>query len=280
VRPPRIDAHQHFWRYDPVEYDWIDERMTAIRRDFLPPDLRPEIAAAGIERTVAVQARQTLEETRWLLQLAGENDFIAGVIGWVDLQADDVEAQLEALAAHPRLLGVRHVVQSEAPGFMASSAFRRGMQRLGGFDLTYDILIYARQLSEAIELVRAFPNQRFVVDHAAKPDIAGGGLDVWRKGIEELAAEPHVWCKLSGLVTEAVWNTWTPDQLKPYIETTFECFGAARLMVGSDWPVCTVASTYGTTIRTFEDALRGCSAEERDSIFGLTAKEFWNLREQ
>lgn len=276
----RIDAHQHFWRYDPVEYDWIDERMTAIRRDFLPPDLRPELAAARIDATVAVQARQTLEETRWLLQLAGDHDFIAGVVGWVDLQSDGVEAQLDAVASHPKLLGVRHVVQSEAPGFMASSAFRRGLRCLARFDLTYDILIYARQLPEAIDLVRAFPNQRFVLDHAGKPDIEGGGLDAWRRDLERLAGEPHVWCKMSGLVTEAGWNTWTPDQLKPYIETAFESFGPARLMAGSDWPVCTLASSYGLTISTFEDALRGCSEGERDSVFGRTAKEFWNLREQ
>jgi L-fuconolactonase len=276
----RIDSHQHFWRYDPVEYDWIDERMTAIRRDFLPADLRPEIDAAGIHRTVVVQARQTLEETRWLLELAGEHRFIAGVVGWVDLQSDAVEAQLDAVARHPRLLGVRHVVQSEGPGFMASRAFRRGMRTLGAFDLTYDILIYARQLPEAVELVRAFPNQRFVLDHAGKPDIEGGGLDVWRDGLKQLAAEPHVWCKLSGLVTEAGWNTWTPDQLRPYIETAFECFGAARLMAGSDWPVCTLASSYATTVGTFADALRGCSGAERDRVFGLTAQEFWNIREE
>jgi L-fuconolactonase len=163
---------------------------------------------------------------------------------------------------------------------MASSAFRRGMRSLGTFDLTYDILIYARQLPEAVELVRAFPNQRFVLDHAGKPDIQGGRLDAWRQGLRQLAAEPHVWCKLSGLVTEAGWNTWTPDQLRPYIETAFECFVPARLMIGSDWPVCTVASSYETTIGTFDDALRGCSDAERDSVFGLTARQFWNLREE
>jgi L-fuconolactonase len=273
----RIDAHQHFWTYEPAEYDWIDDSMGALKRDFSPSDLQHEMSRAGIDRSIAVQARQTLQETRWLLELADRHPFIAGVVGWVDLQSPDVDAQLEQLAAHPRLLGVRHVVQSEGPGFLSSDAFRRGLARLERYGLTYDVLVYARQLPEVLELVHAFPAQRFVLDHLGKPDIRGSGFETWRPAFEELASFPHVWCKLSGLVTEADWRTWTAEQLRPYIETALESFGPARLMVGSDWPVCTVASPYTRTMEIVEDALAGCSSKERASVFGGTAQHLWNL---
>jgi L-fuconolactonase len=273
----RIDAHQHFWRYDPAEYDWIDDSMGRLKRDFSPADLKQEMSRAGVDRSIAVQARQTIQETRWLLDLADEHPFIAGVVGWVDLQSPDVDVQLEQLAAHPRLLGVRHIVQAEGPGFLSSAEFRRGLGRLERYGLTYDVLVYARQLPEVLNLVRAFPKQRFVLDHLGKPDVKGAGFQSWRPYFEELASFPQVWCKLSGLVTEADWRTWTAEQLRPYIEAALEYFGADRLMVGSDWPVCTLASPYMRTLEIVEDALAGCSSKEQASVFGGTAQHLWNL---
>jgi L-fuconolactonase len=273
----RIDAHQHFWQYDPVEYGWIDDSMQALKQDFSPADLQREMGRAGFERSIAVQALQTLDETRRLLALADLHPFIAGVVGWVDLRSAEVDVELEELAAHRRLLGVRHVVQAEPAGFLSSAGFRRGIARLDRYGLTYDILVYARQLPEVVEFVRAFPNQRFVLDHLGKPDVKGSAFQAWRTPFEELAAFPHVWCKLSGLVTEADWGSWTPEQLRPYIETALECFGPERLMVGSDWPVCTLASPYTRTMEIVEDALGGCSSKERASVLGGTAQRLWNL---
>ena len=273
----RIDAHQHFWHYDPVQYGWIDESMRALRRDFTPADLGPEAARAGIDRTIAVQARQALEETRWLLQLADRHAFIAGVVGWVDLQCADVDVQLEELTADARLIGVRHILQAEPAGFLSSSAFRRGLARVERYGLTYDILVYSRQLPEVVELVAAFPNQRFVLDHLGKPDIKGGGFAAWRRHFAALGGFPHVWCKLSGLVTEADWRSWTAAQLRPYIDTALECFGPDRLMIGSDWPVCTLASSYALTLGTLEHALAACSGAERASVLGGTAQRLWGL---
>ena len=273
----RVDAHQHFWHYDPAAYGWIDETMPALKRDFMPEDLKREMERAGVDRSIAVQARQTLEETRWLLALADTHPFIAGVVGWVDLQSPEVDAQLEELASHPRLIGVRHVVQAEPDGFLGSDAFRRGILRLDRYGLTYDILVYARQLPQVVEFVRAFPDQKFVLDHLAKPDVKGAGLAGWRQQIEALAAFPQVWCKLSGLVTEADWGSWTAEQLRPYIETALECFGPERLMIGSDWPVCTLASPYSRTMAIVEDAIGGFSSRERASVLGGTAQHLWNL---
>jgi L-fuconolactonase len=273
----RVDAHQHFWQYDPAAYGWIDDGMPALKRDFMPEDLKPEMDRAGVDRSIAVQARQTLDETRWLLALADAHPFIAGVVGWVDLLSPEVDAQLESIASHPKLIGVRHVVQAEPDGFLGSDAFRRGVARLDRYGLTYDILVHARQLPDVLGFVRAFPNQRFVLDHLAKPDVKGAGLAAWRPHFAELAAFPLVWCKLSGLVTEADWAAWTPEQLWPYIETALECFGPERLMVGSDWPVCTLASPYGRAMAVVEDALGGCSSRERASVMGGTAQHLWNL---
>jgi L-fuconolactonase len=273
----KVDTHQHFWNYDAREYGWIDESMQALRRDFTPVHLQREIERAGVDCTVAVQVRQTLDETRWLLALADAHPGIAGVVGWVDLQAAHVESQLEELTAHPQLIGVRHIVQSEPAGFLSSPTFRRGLASLERFALTYDILVYARQLPEVVELVAAFPNLRFVLDHLGKPDIKGGGFETWRPHFEALAAFPHVWCKLSGLVTEADWSSWTAAQLQPYIDTALERFGPDRLMIGSDWPVCTLASSYVETLDLLEHALQGCTPAERANVLGGTAQRLWNL---
>lgn len=276
-----IDAHQHFWIYDPQEYDWIDDSMAALRRDFLPDELKSELERAGFKGCVAVQARQTIEETRWLLELAASSPFILGVVGWVDLQSPQVRAQLQALATNPKLVGVRHIVQGEPDDrFLLRPEFLRGISALEEFDLAYDILIYTKHLSVAAEFVRQFPRQRFVLDHLAKPPIRSASLEPWTHGIRELAAFPNVFCKLSGLVTEADWHRWTPEHMAPYLDTAFECFGAERLMVGSDWPVCTVAASYSRTVGVVKDYLARCSAQDQQAILGGNAQRFWKLTPQ
>jgi len=277
-RAPRIDAHQHFWRYDPAEYAWIDETMAALRRDALPYDAAAEMARAGFDACVAVQARQTLDETRFLLALADAHPFIAGVVGWIDLQSRDARRQLEACADHPKLVGMRHVVQSEPDDrFMLRPAFLDGIAMLQDAGLAYDILVYSRQLPAAVELVDHFPSQRFVLDHLGKPDIRGGGFDAWRRDVRALAARPHVFAKLSGLITEADRARWTPETLRPYLDAAFDAFGAERLMIGSDWPVCTVAGDYLRTMRVVIDYVAGRPPVEQDAVLGANAQRFWNL---
>jgi len=267
-----IDSHQHFWKYDAARYGWIDGTMTALRRDFLPGDLAPLMRAEGVDGTIAVQARQDDEETAWLLDLASTHPFIRGVVGWVDLQAPDVEQRVERLANTPRLIGLRHVVQAEPDGFLHRSAFHRGIAAVGRSGLVYDILIYARQLPEAVRFAAAFPGQRFVLDHLGKPDIRNNGLREWRRRLQEMAALPHVWCKLSGLVTEADWRGWTPDTLRPYLDAALDAFGPSRVMFGSDWPVCTVAATYAQVVALVRDAIAQYSADEQAQILGKTAE--------
>ena len=273
-----IDAHQHFWRYDPREYDWIDDSMANLRHDFLPDGLKPQMEQAGFQGCVAVQARQTLEETRWLLELAAAAPFVLGVVGWVDLQSPQVHSQLEAFAKNPKLVGVRHVVQGEPDDrFLLRPEFLRGISVLEEFDLAYDILIYTRHLPVAAEFVRHFPGQRFVLDHLAKPPIKSGSLQPWAHGLRELAAFPNVLCKLSGLVTEADWQQWKPEQLAPYIDVAFDCFGPERLMIGSDWPVCTVAASYTRAMDVVKNYLSGQPAQVQAAVLGENAQRFWKL---
>jgi L-fuconolactonase len=274
---PRIDSHLHLWHYDAVSYAWIDETMRSLRRDFLPQEAASALSTAGFDRCVVVQTSQTIEETEWLLALADEHPFIAGVVGWVDLQAADVDAQLVRVAQRPKLVGVRHIVQSEPGGFLARAEFRRGVARLERWGLAYDVLVYARQLPEAVDFVAAFPAQRFVLDHLGKPDIRTGRFDEWRQNLDRLARFPYVFAKLSGLVTEAQWRGWTAAELHPYIHAALDCFGADRLMIGSDWPVCTVAGTYRTVMDVVVTALEGRTSTERDAVLGGTARRFWNL---
>jgi len=274
-----IDSHQHFWVYDPREYEWIDDSMAALRRDFLPHDLKPELDLAGFQGSVAVQARQTTEETRWLLQLAASSPFILGVVGWVDLPSPDVRSQLREFSQNPKLVGVRHVVQGEPDErFMLRPEFLRGIAALEEFDLAYDILIYSKHLPVAAEFVRQFPRQRFVLDHLAKPPIKSGSLQPWERGIRELADFPNVLCKLSGLVTEADWQQWKPEHIAPYLDVAFECFGAERLMIGSDWPVCTAAASYARAMGVVEDHIGRQSIQAKDSILGGNAQRFWKLK--
>jgi len=273
-----IDAHQHFWIYRPEEYGWIDESMVPLRRDFLPGDLEPERHMAGFHGSIAVQARQSLEETRWLLELADGDPSIMGVVGWVDLRSEDVQSQLEALSRNSKLVGVRHIVQSELDDrFLLQDDFLRGISLLEQFDLTYDILIYPKHLRVAAEFVEKFPRQRFVLDHLAKPFIKTGEIKPWAAGIRKLAEFSNVFCKISGLVTEADWNRWTPEQIAPYIDVAFEAFGPGRLMIGSDWPVCLVAGTYGRVMDIVKTYLARYSSEIQEGVLGGNAQRFWKL---
>ena len=274
----RIDSHQHFWRYNSDEYPWIDAAREPLKVDYMPPDLQPLMEATGIDGTVAVQARQNQRETEFLLELADEADFIRGVVGWVDMRADDVEAQLERFAAHPRLVGVRHIVHDEADDrFMLGGNFLRGLAKLRSCDLRYDLLLFPRHLPVAIDVVRRFPDQPFVLDHIAKPFIKDGLLEPWQRDIRRLAAHENVWCKVSGMVTEAAWGGWTQDDYTPYLDVVFDCFGVDRLMFGSDWPVCTLSGSYSQVVGIVETYIAALSAAEQAKIMGGVASEFYQL---
>jgi len=272
----RLDAHMHFWRYTAAEYAWIESSMAALQRDFMPEDAWREMQQASMDACIAVQVRQTLEETRWLLALADKYPFIAGVVGWVDLRAGDLDAQIESVK-HPKLIGVRHIVQAEPDDFLQDEYFRRGIARLGRHGLAYDILIYPRQLPAALDLAAAVPDGRFVLDHLGKPDIRTNGFDAWRRDLDRIAALPNVTAKLSGLVTEADWNRWTIEDLHRYVNAALDRFGSDRLMIGSDWPVCTLAGEYDEVLDVVRTAISGRPAEEQDAILGGTASRFWGL---
>jgi L-fuconolactonase len=276
---PRIDAHQHFWRYSPQTHGWIDDNMAVLKRDFLPEHLAPLLHERTYDGCVAVQAEQAVSETRWLLSLADQSAFIKGVVGWVDLRAPDVAAVLADLAKHPRFRGVRHIVQGEPDDrFMLGEEFQRGIAALAPLGLTYDILIYPRQLPAAIELVKRFPQQPFVLDHIAKPDMKAGTREPWATQIKALAAaHPGITCKLSGLVTEADWAHWKPTEIHPFLDVVLEAFGTERLMIGSDWPVCTLAADYHRTMGVVEEYLARVPPAAREAILGGTAAAFYGL---
>jgi L-fuconolactonase len=281
----QIDSHQHFWRYSAEEYPWIGAGMERIARDFLPVDLAAVAQPQGIGGSVAVQARQSLVESRWLLELADADPFVRGVVGWVDLQSPDVVRQLEPLAAHSRFVGVRHVVQDEPdPRFLLGEAFVRGLEQLRRFDLTYDLLLYPEQLPAAVELVSLLPEQPFVLDHLAKPRIAAGGawngFAGWRRNIESLATHDNVTCKVSGMVTEAVWRGWKPADFRPCLDVVLAAFGPERLLFGSDWPVCLVAAEYADVVGIVRDYFSQATAGEQAQIFGGTAARFYGLTEK
>lgn len=274
----RIDSHQHFWIYAADEYLWIDEAKDALKRDYMPADLAPLMAPNGIDGTVAVQARQNPRETEFLLELADAHDFIRGVVGWVDLRAEDVAAQLERFAPHPRLVGVRHIVHDEVDDrFMLGGGFLDGLALLKQYKLTYDLLLYPRHLQVAIDVVKRFPDQPFVLDHIAKPFIKDGILEPWASEIRELATYENVCCKVSGMVTEAAWKAWMRDDYAPYLDVVFDCFGIDRLMFGSDWPVCTLSGSYSQVVGIVRDYIRGLSDEEQDKVMGANARSFYSL---
>jgi len=273
-----IDAHQHFWNFDPVRDSWITDDMRAVRRDFTPEELFGVLREHGVAGSVVVQADPSENETAFLAGIASRHDFVKGVVGWVDLAADAVGDRLAYYQSSvPKLRGFRHIVQGEADDFLDGRAFSAGIARLAAYGFTYDILIYPRQLPAALRFVERFPEQRFVIDHLAKPDIKSGSMRPWEGLIREMAAHPGVYCKVSGMVTEADWNGWTPQQLKPYLDVVFDAFGTGRLMFGSDWPVCLVAATYGQVKGILTDYLDAFSAEEQARVMGGNATAFYGL---
>ena len=274
----RLDAHQHFWKYSPAEYGWINDKMSALKRNFLPQDLQPLLSAAGFDGSIAVQARQDLTEARWLLELAEQNDTIKGVVGWVDLRSPELPAQLDQLASHSKFAGVRHIVQDEPDDeFMLRADFQNGLTRLRDYGLTYDLLLHPRHLPVAVKLVRKLPEQRFVLDHIAKPFISDGAIEPWNRDIRELASFENVWCKVSGMVTEARWKHWRADDFRPYLDVVFEAFSSCRIMIGSDWPVCTLSAGYEETMALVKAYIGQTGAEEQEAILGGNCARFYGV---
>jgi len=274
-----IDAHHHLWRYTPSEYDWIDESMQTLRRDFMPDDLKVAMQSAGVDGAIAVQARQTLEETRWLLDLAEANDEIRGVVGWAPIAGEDFPGVMEEFDGRAKLKGLRHVIQGEKDeNYILREDFNAGIRALAGSGLVYEILIYERHVPQTIEFVDRHPQQVFVLDHVAKPLIAAGIVEPWATRMRELAKRENVWCKVSGIVTEADWKTWTPEKLKPYMDVAVEAFGPQRLIVGSDWPVCLVACSYERWWHVLREYFAEFSDAERAQVFGGNAIQVYNLQ--
>jgi len=277
-RPEWIDAHHHLWHYTPGEYPWMSDRMQALRRDFTVDDLRVQCNANGVTGTVAVQARQSLEETDWLLSCAESSSLIRGVVGWVPLVSPNIESCLAALAERPLLKGVRHVLHDEAdPLYILRDDFNAGIRALRSHGLTYDLLIFETHLPQTIEFVDRHPQQRFVLDHIAKPRIAENRMEPWRSSLFALSERPNVLCKLSGLVTEANWKDWSVKDLEPYFDTVVSAFEPSRLMFGSDWPVITVASSYGRWVETVDAWLATLSRGEAQAIRSETAARCYRL---
>jgi len=272
-----IDSHQHFWHFDPIRDAWIDDSMKIIQRDFLPGDYNSLLKENGIDGSVAVQADQSVAETEFLLELAQGNSFIKGVVGWVDLIVGHLEERLEHYSDNVLFKGVRHVAQGEANDFLQRSDVQKGIGLLERYGLTYDILVYAHQLPAAIDLVRAFPNQKFVLDHIAKPKISDGIANDWKDNMRKLADLPNVSCKLSGMVTETNDYQWQQEDFQPFLEFVISIFGIGRVMYGSDWPVCLVASSYAEQKHIVSDFIAGFSKEEQQLIMGGNAIQFYNL---
>jgi len=271
----RLDAHQHFWSYDAAQYPWIPPG-SPLHRSWLPDDLAALQQPLGFDGSIAVQARQVVGESDWLLGLADKHANVKGVVGWVDLRSDRVEADLARLAAHPKFVGVRHVVQEEPDDeFMLGKDFQRGISKLQGFGLTYDILIFPNQLEAAIRLAENFPLQPFVLDHIAKPPIKAGTIEPWKSQLRRLAQLPNVHCKVSGMLTEADHKSWQPEQFRPYLDAVFEAFGPSRLMYGSDWPVCLFAGNYEQAFRLVDDYVRHLTESERAGLFGGNCERFY-----
>lgn len=274
----KIDAHQHFWIFDPVRDSWITNDMAVLRKDYLPQDLQPLLQASGIDGCVAVQADQSEQETHFLVQLAGEHSFIRGVVGWVDLVAENIEERLAHFRRYPVVKGFRHILQGEKDrAFMLQPSFLRGMTALGAAGYTYDLLIYPDQLPFVETLVARFPAQKFVLDHLAKPDIRSGAISEWEQGIKALGRYPNVSCKLSGLVTEADWKHWKRDDFRQVLDSAVAAFGTHRILYGSDWPVCLLAASYTDTLGVVQDYFSSFSKSEQEGFWGANACRFYNL---
>jgi L-fuconolactonase len=275
-----IDSHQHFWQYNPAHQVWMTDQMDVLRRGYLPRELQPLLAAIGFSGTIAVQARQMVEETEWLLGLSDEHEIIWGVVGWVDLQSPKLREQLEKYTTHPKLVGVRHVVHDEPDdNFMLLPEFRRGIAQLREFDLTYDLLLFPRHLPVAAKLVAEFPDQPYVVDHIAKPAIRDRQISPWEEDLHALARFENVYCKLSGMVTEAAWRCWRPEDFHRYLDIVIEAFGTRRVMIGSDWPVCTLSGDYAAVMEIVIDYVEQFPAEVRDDILGGNCARFYHIQQ-
>ena len=275
----RIDAHQHFWNYDPVRDAWISEEMSVIRRDFTPKDLAPELAAHRIDSTIVVQVDQSEAETLFMLDLAEKHSHIGAVVGWVDFRAPNIRERLQYFSQFPKLRGFRHIVQNEPDDrYLLREDFLRGITALGEFDFLYEVLIFPKQLPAAIEFVAKFPKQLFVLNHIAKPLIKAKEIDTWARHMRALAAAPNISCKVSGMITEADWKNWRPEDLRPYLDVVFDAFEPDRLLFGSDWPVCMLAGTYTQVTRLLEDYVRNRPQSEKDKLFGDNAARIYRVQ--
>jgi L-fuconolactonase len=274
----KIDSHQHFWNYNENDFPWLKNGLEMLRRDFRPENLKEELDQNGFSGSVAVQARQSVEETRWLLSLSRQYSYIKAVVGWIDLQSEKVEENLIEFAGEKKFAGVRHLIQDEKDmNFMLRKEFQQGISYLQDYGLTYDLLIYPKHLKAASQLVKKFPDLKFVVDHLAKPAIREGITDPWARDIKTLAKNENVYCKLSGMVTEADWTNWKPDDFKPYLDVVLDSFGPDRIMIGSDWPVCLVAGTYGSVVQLVLDFIKQCSESEQEMILRDTCMTFYSI---
>src|SRR6187549_1228952 len=275
---PRIDAHQHFWKYNAVRDQWIDENMVAIQRDFLPEDLQPVLQRNKIEGCVVVQSDQSTEENYFQLKNAMAHEFILGIVGWVDLQANDIDEQLRYYRQFDKMKGFRHILQGEKQrDFMLRTEFRRGIGLLSNYDFTFDLLVHPDQLKYTSDFVKLFPHQPFVLNHLAKPNIKEKEISNWRKDITALARHENVYCKLSGMITEADWHSWQPSDFIPYLDIAVESFGMKRLMFGSDWPVCLLAGSYERMLKVVTDYFHSFSKDEQELFFGGNALQFYKL---
>jgi len=272
-----IDAHQHFWKYNPVRDSWINDEMKVIQRDFFPADLWPHLKAHGIQGCVAVQADQSEEETNFLLKLADEHDFVKGVVGWVDLRSPNLQERLHHYTQYKKLKGFRHIAQGEAPGFLLHPDFIKGVRALTRFGFTYDLLVYHYQLAEAINFAHEVPDVKIVVDHLAKPSIRTKEKTKWELNMAALSTFKNIHCKISGMVTEADWKNWKPEDFHPYLDELFEMFGPERLMYGSDWPVCLVAASYEAQFNIVDSYLNRFPAHEKHLVMSENARKFYNL---
>ena len=278
TKTQRIDSHQHFWNYAPNKHSWMSQEMSVLKKDFLPTDLLPHLQNCELSGCVAVQASQAEEENTFLLGLAEQYDFVRGIVGWVDLRADNVDERLDYYQQFSKIKGFRHIIHDEAElDFMLETAFMRGISKLKKYDYTYDILIFEKHLPNALKFVKAFPEQLFVIDHIAKPLIKEQITDDWAKNIKKMAACKNVFCKISGMATEASWTNWTKENFAVYLDTVAESFGNERIMYGSDWPVCQLAATYEAQFNIVKDYFSSFSKTEQGQFFGTNATRFYQL---
>ncbi len=272
-----IDAHVHFWKYNKIRDEWITDEMKIIQKDFLPQDLQPVLSENNIDGVVAVQADQSEDETNFLIALAEQYSFIKGIVGWVDFQNENIENKLLYYSKFAQVKGFRHILQAEPNDFFKNKKFLNGVEVLKKYDFTYDLLIYESQLKEAVEFVNYFPAQKFIIDHCAKPSIRDKSIIQWKKWMTEISKRKNIFCKLSGLITEAKWNQWEEKDLYPYLDVVFNCFATERIVFGSDWPVMLLSGNYKLWKNLLEKYMNNFSAFEREKVFTQNAIDFYNL---